>query len=144
MEASKVIRRLAKRHGLKAVGIARRPSVGEGYYREAFQILVLAPLTSRREFADEVAERFGVDVHLYDPLALPYSHPLHFSVRWLICERLPRVPVPRGGVLRELAGRNVNIPFREVLHFHECDNPEQPSGQPFLIVDAPPLGGFLL
>jgi hypothetical protein len=128
----------AAAHGIGAVAIAR-PNQGEDF----LALLVSVPFAAAEAFADELAFDLGVAVHLFDPWALPFSHPLHFRVDWVNGDP-PRVPVPRGAVLSRLDGIGQAVPLSEIAHFAETDGPVIPRGDPFRVFPGPPLGAFLL
>ena len=144
MDLSEVVSKLAAKHGVGAVALAGVHALGTARPFDPIEILVTVPLETATDFAEALGESCECAVHLFDPWVLPHSHPLHFSARWLNAVRLPSIPIPRGSILRELSGRPANMPLKDVSHFVEADTPRRPQGRPYLIVSAPPIGGFLL
>ena len=134
MERNRIIAEMANRYGICPVGLVRP---GPGLH--GVRLLVSGQGGERMLFAEELAEVLNEAVTLYDPHALPYSHPAHYGVKWLGNGVLPKVAVPRGATVRKKGLR-----LRKVRHFVECDAMARHTGSGTAWVDVPPVGGFLL
>ncbi len=147
---------LAMKWQIGTVGLAGSHATGTADPLAPVEVFVTVPLESAPTedlrgiprligFAEELALEMECAVHLYDPHALPFAHPLHFAVRWLNVTTLPRVRVPLGATLRCLNGSPVCIPLAQIPHFAEAEGPPPtPRGRALLVVPAPPPGAFLI
>lgn len=89
----------------------------------------------------------SIHLHLLD--GLPWHHPYHLCIRWLNCNRLPMVCVPRGATIvrhqSDSAPCRTRIALSAIPHFVGIDTPPAASPQvATTFIVAPPLGGFLL
>ncbi len=97
-------------------------------------VLVTVPLRMAERFAAALANATDRTVHLHAFASLPWNHPYHLCIRWLICRRLPTTFAQRGAVIRRIVRRDgsaheLAVPIERVAHFVPIDRPPPATPQ---------------
>lgn len=126
-----LIESLAAQHGLGAVGMAASNPVA---------VFVTCPLAEAKPFLRTLAAALGGVVQAYVFGTITWAHPALARVRWLNCETPPRMPVPKGAVMKLGHDR---ILLERLPHFYASDDVPM-FYSPQTIRLSEPVGGWLV